>query len=97
MCLVYHPDSHKVLSVSRKKIVCHEGAYANFDPTLTNIPNAVIVEIVPKPDQEPTVNALKPEDSRVEGVHSIKVLREAQMNSSINELCLNSFVLLLRL
>jgi hypothetical protein len=88
MCLVYHPDSHKVLSVSRKKIVCHEGAYANFDPTLTNVPNAVIMEIVPKPDppdQEPTVNAAKPEDSRIEGVHSIKVLREAQMNSSINE------------
>jgi hypothetical protein len=88
MCLVYQPDNHKILSVSRKKIVCHEGAYANFDPTHTNIPDAVIAEIVPTPDppdEEPKVNNLQQEDSRIEGVHSIKVLREAKMNSSLNE------------
>jgi hypothetical protein len=36
MCLVYQKENHKVLSVSRKKIVCHEGVYANFDPTHTH-------------------------------------------------------------
>jgi hypothetical protein len=62
----------------QKKIVCHEGVYANFDPTHTNIPQASILEIDPKPDD--------PEDaSNIEGVHSIKVLRESKMNSSMNE------------
>jgi hypothetical protein len=79
MCLVYQKENHKVLSVSRKKIVCHEGVYANFDPTHTNIPQASILEIDPRPDD--------PEDEpRIEGVHSIKVLREARMNKSMNDL-----------
>jgi hypothetical protein len=88
MCLVYQQDNHKILLVSRKKIVGHEGAYANVDPTHTNIPMAIISEIEPKPDppdREPTVIASTPEDPNIAGVHSIKVLREAQMNASMNE------------
>ena len=78
MVLVYHPEKQKVYSVSRKKIVCHDGAYANFEPTRTNIPNARIAEIEPRPDpqeQETPINAPTPEDPKIEGVHSIKILR----------------------
>ena len=45
MCLVYRVDDNTVLSVSRKKLVCHEGMYAYFDPTKTNIPKATITEL----------------------------------------------------
>jgi hypothetical protein len=45
MCLVYDPSSHKVLSVSRKKIIYHEGMYAHFDPTTSNTPNTNLTEI----------------------------------------------------
>jgi hypothetical protein len=54
MCLVYQPNNHKILSVSRKKIVCHEGTYANFNPTLATLPETTFKEINPKPD-EPNV------------------------------------------
>jgi hypothetical protein len=37
MCLVYKPEDNQVISVSRKKLVCHEGMYANFDPTKTKV------------------------------------------------------------
>jgi hypothetical protein len=32
MVLVLRPDDHKILSISRKKVYCHELMYAKFDP-----------------------------------------------------------------
>jgi hypothetical protein len=77
MCLVYDPQRDKVLSVSRKKIICHEGVYANFDPTKMQIPNAVPPQIKVTADPE--------SDEEVHGVHSVKVLKDGQRNQSLNE------------
>jgi hypothetical protein len=83
--LVYQPQAHKVLSVSRKKIVCHEGMYANFDPTKATTPTATITEINP----ETKLHHLRlqvqneNEDAReLTGVHSIKVLRDSQQQNN---------------
>jgi hypothetical protein len=43
MCLVF--QDNQILSVSRKKLLCHEGMYANFDPTLSQVPKATIAEL----------------------------------------------------
>ncbi len=32
MVLILRPEDHKVLSISRKKVHCHEVMYARFDP-----------------------------------------------------------------
>ena len=82
MCLVYQPHSHKVLSVSRKKIICHEGMYAHFDPTKSNTPNTRITEI-----DTPRKHITNENDKEQEitGVHSIKILRESQLQPSLNE------------
>jgi hypothetical protein len=85
MCLVYQPSNHKILSVSRKKIVCHEGAYANFDPAYTTIPKSTITEIVPAPDDDDFAEEASNPDPDLKGVHSVKVLRESRLNSSMNE------------
>ncbi len=91
MCLVYQPDRHKVLSVSRKKTVCHEVMYANFDPTSATLPRANTAELDPtlemnklqQEEKEETSNA--PVKDTVKGVHSIKVLRDDALNSNFNE------------
>jgi hypothetical protein len=91
MCLVYQPDKHKVLSVSRKKIVCHEGMYANFDPTSSTLPRANIAELDPtlemnnlqQQDKEET--SMESMEDTVKGVHSIKILRDYALNSHFNE------------
>jgi hypothetical protein len=84
MCLVYSPESRKVLSVSRKKIPCHEGMYAHFDPTTSPAPNTNITTI--DTAHIPTNTETKQEgDEEVTGVHSIKVLRESQMNEDMCE------------
>ena len=91
MCLVYQPDKHKVLSVSRKKIVCHEGMYANFDPTLAPLPRANIAELNPTQEMDKLQLQEKEEESNssttdnIKGVHSIKVLRDYELNSDLNE------------
>ncbi len=38
MVLVLRPDDHKVLSISRKKVYCHELMYAKFDPDTQSKP-----------------------------------------------------------
>ncbi len=82
MCLVYQPHSHKVLSVSRKKIICHEGMYAHFDSTKSNTPNTRITEI-DTPRKHNTNDNDK--EQEITGVHSIKILRESQLQPSLNE------------
>jgi hypothetical protein len=84
MCLVYQPASHKVLSVSRKKIVCHEGMYAYFDPAKSPIPNTRITEIN-TPRQPDVTNKVIEEGIAPTAVHSIKVLRDSQMHPTLNE------------
>ncbi len=88
MCLVYQPDRHKVLSVSRKKIVCHKGMYANFDPTLAPLPRANIAELDPAQERDKLQLQEKEDKSKasttdnIKGVHSIKVLRDYELNSA---------------
>jgi len=93
MCLVYKPDTNQVLSVSRKKLVCHEGMYAHFDPTKTPVPNATIHTL----DTTREMEKLKQHfehiktshhegyGTQVNGVHSIKVLRDSNLNQNLNE------------
>jgi hypothetical protein len=86
MCMVYNPVEKKVLSVSRKKIVCHEGMYAMFDPAKSEVPKALFSEIDPT---QPILTSEDPDendqqDDEIEGVHSIKVLRESKVNESMN-------------
>ena len=38
MVLILRPEDHKVLSISRKKVHCHELMYARFDPELHDRP-----------------------------------------------------------
>ena len=90
MCLVYQPNRHKVLSVSRKKIVCHEGVYANFDPTSANLPRANIAELDPtlemnRLQEDEKQDMSNSHNDTVKGVHSIKVLRDFELNSNFNE------------
>jgi hypothetical protein len=94
MCLVFNPESQQVISVSRKKIVCHEGMYAYFDPAKLEVPNATIHEL----DVNQETNKLKQEiltaqtnapdktmGEELQGVHSVKVLRDHNINQSMNE------------
>ena len=87
MCLVYRKDVHKVISVSRKKITCHEGTYANFDPTRSETPNTTAREIDPENEvNNPNdIDAADKEENEIKGVHSVKVLRDSQLNASMNE------------
>jgi hypothetical protein len=91
MCLVYQPDKHKVLSVSRKKIVCHEGMYANFDATSATLPRANIAKLDPTQEmnklqqQEKEETSIESVKDTVKGVHSIKVRRDYALNSNFNE------------
>ncbi len=62
MCLVFNPESQQVISVSRKKIVCHEGMYAYFDPAKLEVPNATIQEL----DVTQETNKLKQEILRAQ-------------------------------
>jgi hypothetical protein len=88
MCLVYRKDVKKVISVSRKKITCHEGIYANFDPTTRDYPHPTIIEIDPANEgeqiQDQQVQDVAYEEG-IQGVHSVKVLRESRMNEDMNE------------
>jgi hypothetical protein len=45
MCLVLNATKDLVISVSRKKLVCHEGMYANFDPSINKTPKTTITEL----------------------------------------------------
>jgi hypothetical protein len=84
MCLVYSPETKSVISVSRKKITCHEGMYAHFDPTKSTAPITSIIEI----DTDTSTSAPTEEqndEQQAQGVHSIKILREAQLNQSMND------------
>jgi hypothetical protein len=38
MALVFRPEDNKVISASRKKILCHEEVYATFDATKSPSP-----------------------------------------------------------
>jgi hypothetical protein len=84
MCLVYSPERQTVLSVSRKKITCHEGMYALFDPTTTSTPNTTITTVESKHDPQETPEASNVE-GEVKGVHFIKVLRTSQINNDMLE------------
>jgi hypothetical protein len=90
MCLVF--QDNQILSVSRKKLVCHEEMYTNFDPALSQVPKATISElgtkretISLKQDIQGQPHSDETTDTKVKGVHSIKVLRESTLNESMNE------------
>jgi hypothetical protein len=94
MCLVYEPDTNQVISVSRKKIVCHEGMYADFDSKITKLPTATIQTMDPSKTMEDIKQSVVEESSQVKeadheerigAVHSIKVLRDHKSNESVNE------------
>jgi hypothetical protein len=93
MCLVYKPDSNQVISVSRKKLVCHEGMYAHFDPTKTPVPTATIQTLdttrelnkIQQNLEKKAIHQQEVDDREVQGVHSVKVLRDSSLNQSLNE------------
>jgi hypothetical protein len=76
MCLVF--QDNQILSVSRKKLVCHEGMYANFDPTTTKVPNATIQEL----DTRKETNTLRQEllnENTQPGPHTDEQIYERQL------------------
>ena len=87
MCLVLNATKDLVISDSRKKVVCHEGMYANFDPLLNKIPKTTITEL----DTTNETLKLRKEveasdtDDKIRSVHSVKVLRDSDINASLNE------------
>lgn len=91
MCLVMNSITKKIISVSRKKLVCHEGMYAFFDPTQNTIPNATIKELDTKNEMTKLQQEMAPaanqqhEEDKIRSVHSVKVLRESSLNDSLNE------------
>jgi hypothetical protein len=93
MCLVYKPDTNQVISVSRKKLVCHEGMYAHFDPTKTPVPKATIQALDTTREMDKlkqhfeniTTPQQEVDERQVQGVHSVKVLRDSNLNQSLNE------------
>ncbi len=94
MCLVYKVEDNTVLSVSRNKLVCHEGMYAYFDPTKNDIPKATITEldtareiinIKQASDKNENQKQGPNNENILKGVHSIKVLRESTINEDLNE------------
>jgi hypothetical protein len=58
--------------------------YAHFDPTTSPVPNTTITTISSRNDPQETPEASK-EDDEVKGVHSIKVLRNSQLNKDLSE------------
>jgi len=93
MCLVFNITTNKVISVSRKKLVCHEGMYAYFDPTQNTIPKATIMELdtISETNRLQQANANNQQQQRehehdkIQSVHSVKVLREADLHASLND------------
>ena len=61
--------------------------YAHFDPTTSNTPNAHFIEIdTPRTqDNNEKDNNVNVPAQEITGVHSIKVLRESQLQPSFNE------------
>ncbi len=87
MCLVYRMEDNTVLSVSRKKLVCHEGMYAYFDPTKAQVLKATITELDPEKETRQLQQDTSTDDTQhlepsnedhIKGVHSIKVIRDHQ-------------------
>ena len=96
MLLVLRPEDKKVISVSRKKIHCHELCYAKFDPTTQSRPvihftdftmneNEVTaaIEEAEKKDKE-QMAAYKEDESLPKHVKSIKSQYDYKRNRDLN-------------
>jgi hypothetical protein len=96
MALVLRPGDNKVISVSRKKIHCHEECYARFDPTTQSRPfiafthfsmredecEAAMQEAVFQNEQE--LAAVRRDPAIPRHVQSIKSLSDYKRNEDLN-------------
>ena len=66
MVLILRPDDNKILSVSRKKVVCHEQMYAKFDSTKQDRPTINFSDFRLSADEiDKAVAKAKYEDSKL--------------------------------
>ena len=93
MALVLRPGDNKVISVSRKKLICHERMYATFDFTRQSRPQITFAdfkldedevdEAIQKADSESKLKNIK--KSVPDHVMSVKSLSDYERNSSFND------------
>ena len=95
MVLILRPEDNKVLSISPKKVTCHEQMYAKFDPTKQQRPLIHFTDFRLNPDEiDEAVARAKQEDDdliadRVKSipnhVQSIKSLSDYKRNDNLNK------------
>ena len=97
MALILRSEDKKVISVSRKKIHCHELCYAKFDPTTQPrpvicftdfaLPEEEVDAAIQKAMQENTkaIAAQKSAMAVPDHVPSVKSLSDFQRNADLNE------------
>jgi hypothetical protein len=79
MALVLRPSDNKVLSISRKKVHCHEIMYARFDPTSDSRPKIEFSEFALSEDEVDTaINKAKDISNYVEPIHNIEVKQQGK-------------------
>jgi hypothetical protein len=96
MVLILRPEDKKVISVSRKKVHCHELCYAKFDPTTQSRPVihftdfvmtedevTAAIEEAEKKDKE-QMAAYKEDESLPKHVKSIKSQSDYKRNRDLN-------------
>ena len=96
MALVLRPGDNKVISVSRKKIHCHEECYAMFDPTTQPRPFIAFTDFSMREDEceaamqeavfqnEVELAAVRRDPAIPRHVPSIKSLSDYQRNADLN-------------
>jgi hypothetical protein len=96
MALILRPEDKKVISVSRKKIYCHELCFAKFDPTTQprpvicftdfELPEEEVDEAIQKAmrEQKKEIAAQKIAMNVPDHVPSVKSLSDFQRNQNLN-------------
>ena len=97
MVLILRPYDLKVLSISRKKVHCHEEMYAKFDPDTMSSPKIdfkdfklnkdeidAAIEKANEPEQSNNVNEAAGALQAPDHVLSVKVLGDHRRNKSMN-------------
>jgi hypothetical protein len=83
MVLVLRPEDGKVMSVSRKKVLCHEEIYATFDATKGKTPIADIEAF--KIDLDSVKGEVEGLNNIPDHVLSVKFLDDYKRNPEFNE------------
>ena len=97
MVLILRPSDNKIISVSRKKVHCHEQCYAKFDPTTQTRPLITFTDFSlieeeidnavaeAKAMDKKTLKKFKEDNNIPKHVPSVKSLSDFNRNSYLNE------------